>query len=41
MKENKEISEDDFHGAKKEIQNITDDNIKRLMVNCPSKKRIY
>ncbi|QOD38159.1 ribosome recycling factor [Candidatus Wolbachia massiliensis] len=30
MQENKEISEDDFHSAKKEIQNITDDNIKKI-----------
>ncbi|MDM8334812.1 ribosome recycling factor [Wolbachia pipientis] len=30
MQENKKISEDDFHGVKKEIQNITDDNIKKI-----------
>ncbi|AAW71393.1 ribosome recycling factor [Wolbachia endosymbiont of Brugia malayi] len=30
MQENKKISEDDFHNAKKEIQNITDDNIKKI-----------
>ncbi|AGJ99284.1 Ribosome-recycling factor [Wolbachia endosymbiont of Drosophila simulans wNo] len=30
MKKNKEISEDDFHVAKKEIQNITDDNVKKV-----------
>lgn len=30
MQEGKEISEDDFHSAKKEIQNITDDNIKKI-----------
>ncbi|BAP00242.1 ribosome recycling factor [Wolbachia endosymbiont of Cimex lectularius] len=30
MQESKEISEDDLHSAKKEIQNITDDNIKKI-----------
>ncbi len=30
MQESKEISEDDFHGAKKQIQNITDDNIEKI-----------
>ncbi|MGL9732767.1 MAG: ribosome recycling factor [Wolbachia sp.] len=30
MKENKKISEDDLHSAKKQIQNITDDNIKKI-----------
>lgn len=30
MKEDKEISEDDFHSIKKEVQNITDDNIKKI-----------
>ncbi|MGL9731845.1 MAG: ribosome recycling factor [Wolbachia sp.] len=30
MQENKEISEDDLHSAKKQIQNITDDNIKKI-----------
>ncbi|MGL9718519.1 MAG: ribosome recycling factor [Wolbachia sp.] len=30
MQESKESSEDDFHSAKKEIQNITDDNIKKI-----------
>ncbi|MDF0607682.1 ribosome recycling factor [Wolbachia endosymbiont of Onchocerca gibsoni] len=30
MQEGKEISEDDFHGAKKQIQNITDDNIEKI-----------
>ncbi|MGL9682016.1 MAG: ribosome recycling factor [Wolbachia sp.] len=30
MQENKKISEDDLHSAKKEIQNITDDNIKKI-----------
>ncbi|QKX02197.1 ribosome recycling factor [Wolbachia endosymbiont of Dirofilaria (Dirofilaria) immitis] len=30
MQENKEISKDDFHGAKKQIQDITDDSIKRI-----------
>ncbi|NUY39490.1 ribosome recycling factor [Wolbachia endosymbiont of Litomosoides brasiliensis] len=30
MQKNKEISEDDFHNFKKEIQNITNDNIKKI-----------
>lgn len=30
MQESKEISEDDFHSSRKEIQNITDDNIKKI-----------
>ncbi|MDR2978052.1 MAG: ribosome recycling factor, partial [Rickettsiales bacterium] len=30
MQESKEISEDDLHSAKKEVQNITDDNIKKI-----------
>jgi ribosome recycling factor len=30
MKDNKEISEDDLHNIKEEIQNITDDNIKTV-----------
>ncbi|QKX02944.1 ribosome recycling factor [Wolbachia endosymbiont of Litomosoides sigmodontis] len=30
MQENKEISEDDFYNAKKEIQDITNDNIKKI-----------
>lgn len=30
MKENKEISEDECHSIKKEVQNITDENIKKI-----------
>ncbi|QKX01626.1 ribosome recycling factor [Wolbachia endosymbiont of Cruorifilaria tuberocauda] len=30
MQESKEISEDDFHDAKKQVQNITDNNIKKI-----------
>ncbi|MDD9331336.1 MAG: ribosome recycling factor [Wolbachia sp.] len=30
MKENKEVSEDEFHNIKKEVQNVTDDNIKKI-----------
>ncbi|WP_168464067.1 ribosome recycling factor [Wolbachia endosymbiont of Ctenocephalides felis wCfeT] len=30
MKEDKEISEDEFHSAKKEVQSITDENIKKI-----------
>ncbi|MGL9725343.1 MAG: ribosome recycling factor [Wolbachia sp.] len=39
MKKNKEISEDDFHGAKKEIQNITDDNIKKIDSELSTKEK--
>ena len=30
MKEDKKISEDDFHSIKKEVQNVTDDQIKKI-----------
>ncbi|MGL9689021.1 MAG: ribosome recycling factor [Wolbachia sp.] len=41
MQESKEISEDDLHSAKKEIQNITDDNIKKIEASYLLKKKIY
>ncbi|MGL9718115.1 MAG: ribosome recycling factor [Wolbachia sp.] len=39
MQESKEISEDDFHSAKKEIQNITDDSIKKIDSELSTKEK--
>lgn len=39
MKENKEISEDDLHSIKKEVQNITDDNIKKIDSELSTKEK--
>ncbi|WP_253300041.1 ribosome recycling factor [Wolbachia endosymbiont of Chironomus riparius] len=39
MKEDKQISEDDFHNIKKEVQSITDDNIKKIDSELSTKEK--
>ncbi|QKX01129.1 ribosome recycling factor [Wolbachia endosymbiont of Dipetalonema caudispina] len=39
MQENKEISQDDFHDIKKQIQSITDDSIKRINSELSTKEK--
>ncbi|MDN5247602.1 MAG: ribosome recycling factor [Wolbachia endosymbiont of Tyrophagus putrescentiae] len=39
MEEDKEISEDDFHSIKKEVQNVTDDHIKRIDSELSNKEK--